>query len=69
MSDIPKDWDAYFKFFEDVQKKLRAKGKRIYGLGYSLATKDSDSTLSLQPVPRRLWRRRHRHAGRQAARR
>ena len=34
----------YFDFFEDVQKKLRAKGKRVYGLGYSLATKDSDST-------------------------
>jgi len=44
MSDIPKQWDKYFDFFEDVQKKLRAKGKRIYGLGYSLATKDSDST-------------------------
>ena len=44
MSDIPKQWDQYFDFFEDVQKKLRAKGKRIYGLGYSLATKDSDST-------------------------
>ena len=34
---------AYFDFFEDVQKKLRAKGKRVYGLGYSLATKDFDS--------------------------
>ncbi len=44
LADVPKTWDAYFKFFEDVQKKLRAKGQRIYGLGYSLATKDSDST-------------------------
>ena len=43
-SDVPKDWDAYFKFFETVQQKLRAKGQRVYGLGYSLATKDSDST-------------------------
>ncbi|MBV8915471.1 MAG: carbohydrate ABC transporter substrate-binding protein [Acetobacteraceae bacterium] len=43
-SDIPKTWDAFFKFFEDVQTKLRAKGQRVYGLGYSLATKDSDST-------------------------
>jgi multiple sugar transport system substrate-binding protein len=42
--DIPKEWNQYYKFFEDVQKKLRAKGQRIYGLGYSLATKDSDST-------------------------
>jgi len=43
-SDIPKTWDAFFKFFETVQTKLRDKGQRIYGLGYSLATKDSDST-------------------------
>ena len=43
-ADIPNQWDPFFKFFEDVQTKLRAKGKRIYGLGYSLATKDSDST-------------------------
>ena len=42
-ADIPKTWDAYFKFWEDVQTKLRAKGKRIFGLGYSLATKDFDS--------------------------
>ncbi len=44
VSDIPKTWDAYFKFFEDVQTKLRRKGRRVYGLGYSMATKDSDST-------------------------
>jgi multiple sugar transport system substrate-binding protein len=44
MDDIPKTWEAYFDFFESVQKKLRDKGQRIFGLGYSLATKDSDST-------------------------
>ncbi len=44
VSDIPKTWDAYFDFFPTVQTKLRAKGQRVYGLGYSLATKDSDST-------------------------
>ena len=44
VSDIPKEWEAYFNFFETVQKKLRDQGQRIYGLGYSLATKDSDST-------------------------
>lgn len=43
-SDIPKTWDAFFKFFEDVQTRLRQKGQRVYGLGFSLATKDSDST-------------------------
>ncbi len=44
MESIPKEWDAYFDFFQQVQKKLRAKGQRVYGLGYSLATKDTDST-------------------------
>lgn len=44
VEDIPKTWNDYFKFFETVQKKLRDKGQRVYGLGYSLATKDSDST-------------------------
>ncbi|MCW3475262.1 ABC transporter substrate-binding protein [Limobrevibacterium gyesilva] len=43
-ADIPAEWNAYFKFFEDVHKKLRAKGERVYGLGYSLSTRDSDST-------------------------
>ena len=42
-ADIPKTWDAYFAFFEMMQDKLRAKGKRIYGLGYSMATKEADS--------------------------
>jgi multiple sugar transport system substrate-binding protein len=42
-SDIPKTWDKYFAFFETVQDRLRAKGKRIYGLGYSMATKEADS--------------------------
>ncbi len=44
MADIPKQWEAYFDFFEEAQKKLRAKRQRVYGLGYSLATKDTDST-------------------------
>ncbi len=44
VEDVPKTWDAYFDFFATVQKKLRAKGQRVYGLGYSMATKDSDST-------------------------
>ena len=42
-SDIPTTWTEYFKFFETVQQKLRDKGQRIFGLGYSLSTKDSDS--------------------------
>ncbi|MDR3534758.1 MAG: ABC transporter substrate-binding protein [Rhodopila sp.] len=42
-ADIPKTQDAYFDFFQVVQDKLRSKGKRIYGLGYSMATKEADS--------------------------
>lgn len=42
-ADIPKTQDAYFDFFQVVQQKLRAKGKRIYGLGYSMASKEGDS--------------------------
>lgn len=44
VTDIPVEWEAYFNYFEDVQKKLRDKGQRVFGLGYSMATKDSDST-------------------------
>ncbi|OJY77493.1 MAG: hypothetical protein BGP12_02910 [Rhodospirillales bacterium 70-18] len=43
-SDIPTTWDAFFKFFEGAQTALRKKGMRVYGIGNSLATKDSDST-------------------------
>ena len=42
-TDIPKTQDAYFTFFETVQDRLRAKGKRIYGLGYSMASKEADA--------------------------
>jgi multiple sugar transport system substrate-binding protein len=42
-ADVPTTQDKYFDFFEDVQKKLRAKGERIYGLGYSMATTEADS--------------------------
>jgi multiple sugar transport system substrate-binding protein len=37
ISDIPNRWDAFFDFFEPVQKGLRAKGMRnIYAYGYQL---------------------------------
>jgi len=42
-ADIPKTQDAYFDFFQVVQDKLRSKGKRIFGLGFSMATKEADS--------------------------
>jgi multiple sugar transport system substrate-binding protein len=62
MEDIPKTWDAFYDFFKEVQKKLREQGVRhVYGLGWRR------SELLLQPVPDRLWRPGHRHAGRQIA--
>ncbi len=43
MSDMPTTWDAFFDFFEPVQKKLRAQGMRhTYGLGYTLSTTGDD---------------------------
>ena len=42
-ADVPKTHDAYFDFFQTVQDKLRSKGKRIYGLGYSMAAKEADA--------------------------
>lgn len=45
VEELPKDWNQYYGVFEEIQKKLRAKGQRVFGLGYSLATKDSDSTF------------------------
>jgi multiple sugar transport system substrate-binding protein len=44
MEDLPKTWDAYYDFFKDVQKKLRAQGMRnVYGLGFQLNTTGNDS--------------------------
>ena len=41
--DIPKTQDAYYDFFQTVQDKLRGKGKRVFGLGYSMAAKEADA--------------------------
>jgi multiple sugar transport system substrate-binding protein len=42
--DIPKTWDAFYDFFKDVQKKLRAQGERkVYGIGFQLNTTGNDS--------------------------
>src|ERR1700756_3189908 len=44
MEDLPKTWDAYYDFFKDVQKKLRAQGVRnVYGLGFQMNTVGNDS--------------------------
>ena len=43
IEDIPKTWDAYYDFFKDVQKKLRAQGVRnTYGLGLNVTTNGVD---------------------------
>jgi multiple sugar transport system substrate-binding protein len=43
MEDLPKTWDAYYDFFKDVQKKLRAQGERnVYGLGLNVTTNGND---------------------------
>jgi len=43
MEDIPKTWDAYYDFFKEVQKKLRAQGERkVYGLGFQVTTNGND---------------------------
>src|SRR5919205_624031 len=41
--DIPSTWDAYFKFWQDVQDKLRAKRQRVYALGFPMSTVDTDN--------------------------
>jgi multiple sugar transport system substrate-binding protein len=43
MEDLPKTWDAFYDFFKDVQKKLRAQGERkVYGLGFQMNTTGND---------------------------
>ena len=43
LEDIPKTWDAYYDFFNEVQKKLRAQGVRnVYGLGLNVTTNGND---------------------------
>jgi len=44
MEDLPKTWDAYYDFFKDVQKILRAQGMRnVYAIGFQLNTTGNDS--------------------------
>jgi len=43
IEDIPKTWDAFYDFFKEVQKKLRAQGVRnVYGLGLNVTTNGGD---------------------------
>jgi len=43
IEDIPKTWDAFYDFFKEVQKKLRAQGVRnVYGIGLNVTTNGGD---------------------------
>ena len=43
VEDIPKTWDAFYDFFKEVQKKLRAQGTRnVYSLGLQVTTNGAD---------------------------
>jgi multiple sugar transport system substrate-binding protein len=43
LEDLPKTWDAFYDFFKEVQKKLRAQGVRnVYGLGLNVTTNGVD---------------------------
>src|SRR6516165_4390988 len=43
IEEIPKTWDAFYDFFKEVQKKLRAQGVRnVYGLGFQVTTNGVD---------------------------
>jgi multiple sugar transport system substrate-binding protein len=43
MEDLPRTWDAFYDFFKEVQKKLRAQGERkVYALGFQMNTTGND---------------------------
>jgi multiple sugar transport system substrate-binding protein len=44
LEDLPKTWDAFYDFFKEVQKKLRAQSMRnVYGMGFQLNATGNDS--------------------------
>jgi multiple sugar transport system substrate-binding protein len=43
MEDVPRTWDAFYDFFKEVQKNLKAQGMRnVYGLGFQVTTNGVD---------------------------
>jgi len=42
-SDIPKQWKPFWELWGEVQKRLRAKGERVYGLGITYSVESTDS--------------------------
>src|SRR5215470_1262399 len=48
LEDMPKTWDAFYDFFKEVQKKLRAQGMRnVYAIGFQLNTTGNDSNARI----------------------
>ena len=46
IEDVPKTWDAFYDFFKEVQKKLRAQVMRnVYGLGFNMNTNGAMATM------------------------
>lgn len=41
--DIPQKWNAFWKFWEGVQDKLRAQGKRVFALGIPVSSTGTDN--------------------------
>ncbi len=48
--DIPKDWDAYWKFWQQMQDELRAKQIDIYGLGLPLSIAAGDTYQTFEQI-------------------
>jgi multiple sugar transport system substrate-binding protein len=42
-SDVPKQWKPFWDFWGEVQKRLRAKGERVYGMGLTYSGESTDS--------------------------
>jgi multiple sugar transport system substrate-binding protein len=42
-TDIPKQWKPFWEFWGEVQKRLRAKGERVYGMGITYSVESTDS--------------------------
>lgn len=49
-SDIPKDWDGFWKFWKQMQNELRAKQINIYGLGLPLSIAAGDTYQTFEHI-------------------
>lgn len=49
-SNIPKDWDAFWNFWKQIQNELRAKQIDIYGLGLPLSIAAGDTYQTFEQI-------------------